>query len=48
MFLKSNIENSLEISNLPKIFKRELKDIENEIQKRKEFVLVCEEKRRKE
>jgi hypothetical protein len=34
---KTNIENCLEIIYLPKIFKKEINEIENEIQKRRDF-----------
>jgi hypothetical protein len=39
-FLNKNIENNLEISILPKIFKKEICEIENEIRKRNEFDTV--------
>jgi len=40
IFLKSTIENNIEVINIPKIFKKEIHEIESEIQKRKEFDFI--------
>lgn len=39
-FFKNKIDESLEVSYLPQIFKKEIKEIQNEITKRKEFDLI--------
>jgi hypothetical protein len=39
-FFKIKIEDSLEVSFLPQIFKKEMKEIQTEIIKRKEFDLI--------
>ena len=39
-FYKNKLEENLEITSLPEIFEVEIKEIENEIMKRKEFDMV--------